>query len=520
MGCCGSNGHCKRWWYFVIVSFIIGAVGLITVSIIWQEGKSHIKYSLVFDAGSSHTEIFIFTWEGSKTNGTAVVRQTNHLRTKAKGIHHFSADPSLAGESMKPYLDFARKHVPESKTSTTAVYLGATAGMRILSMTNKSASDAILASIRDVFKSSKFLFVKPEHQVRILNGSEEGIFSWITANYLKGYLGLKFHSPIPYLLDKSAPLTYGALDMGGASTQIAFVPADDVKMPANNSLSFQLYGHPLTVYAHSYLCYGIDQTILRYKAHLVLNSSNHSIIHNPCWQNGSRRNESKTNLFQRPCTYVPPGMKVADSYEFVGTGEFEKCQKSVLGLFNFTACPFGNSCSFNKVYQPPIKDKNFYAFSTYYYTASFLNLTRNNDTFSLEEYNDAIEDWCELSWDEASIVPGLSISILREVCFEAVYIKTILTKGYHFDNSSWNSLHFTNKVANTSMGWTLGFMLYTSNEIPAETPSLAQTTFILLAILFILFIFLSIGFAVVAKRKTPTISMYNKAPDYGSTDVA
>lgn len=55
--------------------------------------------------------------------------------------------------------------------------------------------------------------------------------------------------------------TYGALDLGGASTQITFVPQDKNIESPNNALHFRLYGKDYSVYTHSFLCYGKDQAL-------------------------------------------------------------------------------------------------------------------------------------------------------------------------------------------------------------------------------------------------------------------
>ena len=60
----------------------------------------------------------------------------------------------------------------------------------IFSLSNESAAEAILTEIRETFQKSSFQIKKPKMQVRILNGSEEGTFSWITTNYLSKRLGL------------------------------------------------------------------------------------------------------------------------------------------------------------------------------------------------------------------------------------------------------------------------------------------------------------------------------------------
>lgn len=57
--------------------------------------------------------------------------------------------------------------------------------------------------------------------------------------------------------------TYGALDLGGASTQITFVPQNETIESPQNALYFRLYGKDYSVYTHSFLCYGKDQALLQ-----------------------------------------------------------------------------------------------------------------------------------------------------------------------------------------------------------------------------------------------------------------
>lgn len=51
------------------------------------------------------------------------------------------------------------------------------------------------------------------------------------------------------------------MDLGGASTQITFVPLNSTIEAPENSLQFRLYGEDYTVYTHSFLCYGKDQAL-------------------------------------------------------------------------------------------------------------------------------------------------------------------------------------------------------------------------------------------------------------------
>ena len=67
----------------------------------------------------------------------------------------------------------------------------------------------------------------------------------------------------------SAVNTIGALDMGGASTQITFYTPTHETVPAGYKEDLVLYGSNFSVYTHSYLCYGINEAIRRYTAILV-----------------------------------------------------------------------------------------------------------------------------------------------------------------------------------------------------------------------------------------------------------
>lgn len=48
--------------------------------------------------------------------------------------------------------------------------------------------------------------------------------------------------------------TVGSMDLGGASTQIAFAVQDETN--GSDSMNIKLYGYSYNVYTHSYLCYG------------------------------------------------------------------------------------------------------------------------------------------------------------------------------------------------------------------------------------------------------------------------
>lgn len=62
--------------------------------------------------------------------------------------------------------------------------------------------------------------------------------------------------------------TVGALDFGGASTQITFETRDKIE-DDTDMIRLRLYGYEYSVYTHSFLCYGQGQVLKRLMAHLV-----------------------------------------------------------------------------------------------------------------------------------------------------------------------------------------------------------------------------------------------------------
>jgi len=62
---------------------------------------------------------------------------------------------------------------------------------------------------------------------------------------------------------------FGALDLGGASTQISFMPEGSV-INWNEASKFMLYGYNYSIYTHSYLCYGQNEMLKRLAKQLIV----------------------------------------------------------------------------------------------------------------------------------------------------------------------------------------------------------------------------------------------------------
>lgn len=343
------------------------------------------------------------------------------------------------------------------------MYLGATAGMRLLSVENESAADQVVSEVTKTLRQYPVNF----QGARIITGEEEGAYGWITINYLLNSFTQFSPKHRDWIHPQSAKIL-GALDLGGASTQISYIPVGPITAQAN-AATFRLYGYNYTIYTHSYLCYGQNQALKRLSLKLTESAAGQSPVSHPCYPEGYHENTTAASLGGSPCTAslaLSPS-QAPRQVTLLGTGNATECREAIRRIFNFSACSQSQFCTFDGIYQPPLTGE-FFAFSAFYYTFSFLNLTGGQPLAAVE---DTVQRFCARSWqDLQSSYPRERAQWLREYCANANYILVLLLDAYKFNQSSWSSIRFQMKAANTDIGWTLGYMLNLSSMIPAEAP--------------------------------------------------
>ncbi|XP_069039317.1 ectonucleoside triphosphate diphosphohydrolase 8 isoform X2 [Lepisosteus oculatus] len=461
------------------------------------------QYGMVFDAGSTHTALFLYQWPEGKENNTGVVSQVLVCDVEGPGISSYASDPPGAGQSLKACLDKAKASIPAERHRDSPVYLGATAGMRLLHLQNPTQSVQVLQEVAKMIRSYPFDF----RGARIISGQEEGAYGWITINYLlEGFIQYSFEGRWKH--PKNGKIL-GALDLGGASTQITFTPKDPI-LDKSTEARFRLYGYNYGIYTHSYLCYGKEQAMKQLQAQLVKAKasaqrlshsprplacdsappsvslycsltalcSNSSLqgndlsqpVTHPCYNSGYNLSLTMGELFDSPCVTKPSDFNAVTPVTFRGSGSPMECQDLVKTIFNLTGCPSASSCGFNGIYQPPISGQ-FFAFSSYFYTFSFLKLTPQAP---LAQVQRTVEEFCRKKWTLLKAeYPGEKERFLRDYCATGYYITTLLLDGFKFDNQSWSNIVFQKQAADTDIGWTLGYMLNLTNLIPAERPQAA-----------------------------------------------
>ncbi|NXY90780.1 ENTP8 diphosphohydrolase, partial [Alcedo cyanopectus] len=417
------------------------------------------QYGLVFDAGSTHTALYIYRWPADKENGTGVVSQLDVCHVDGPGISSYADNPAGAGASLKPCLDRAMKMVPAEQQRETPTYLGATAGMRLLREENSSKAERVFAEVAKAIGQYPVDF----RGARTLTGNEEGSFGWITVNYLLGTL-IKFSFTGEWIHPPAADVV-GALDLGGASTQITFFPGSTTDDNSTGAL-LRLYGTNYSIYTHSYLCYGQKQVLKMLMASLHQDNPSAQQILHPCYPAGYQENITLANLYNSPCVRVPSTASSAQLLRETGTGDPAACRAAIQKLFNFS-CGANETCGFNGVYQPPVRGQ-FFAFSGFYYDLHLLNLTGGQ---SLSSVNATIASFCNSSWEKVQKeFPTMNRTHLRDACAASSYILTLLLQGFKFNHTTWLNIHFVRQVTDVDVGWTLGYMLNLTNMIPSEAP--------------------------------------------------
>lgn len=316
-------------WKERVRAALLGAAvasGVTTLILILVEATNVLlpadtKFGIVFDAGSSHTSLFVYRWPADKENDTGVVSQALACQAKGPGISSYASSPEQAGESLRGCLEEALALIPEAQHQGTPTFLGATAGMRLLSQKNSSQAANIFAAVTEVLGQAPVDFWGAE----LLAGQDEGALGWITINYVLGLL-VKYSFSGEWIRPLEGTLV-GALDMGGASAQITFVPGVPV-LDKSTEATFRLYGFEHRVYTHSHLCFGRDQMLLRLLAQLVQSSPAPRVRH-PCYHSGYQGTLSLAPVFESPCVHatVPPDLTQNLTVE--GTGNPRACISAI-----------------------------------------------------------------------------------------------------------------------------------------------------------------------------------------------
>ncbi|KAM4736445.1 ectonucleoside triphosphate diphosphohydrolase 3 isoform 2-T2 [Anableps anableps] len=454
-----------------VIILLIGSIAaLVVVAVIQDKLKVKeygLEYGIVIDSGSSRSNVYLYEWPGEKENETGVVTEKMNCKVKGVPISELKVSSKEDQATLKGFqdcMDEIKKHIPEEKHKTTPLFLGATAGMRLLHMKDYKRSNEIMTSLRDYLSRQSFQF----HNASIITGQEEGLYGWITVNYLMGNF-LERNMWNTYIRPNGAE-TVGSMDLGGASTQIAFQVQE--RGEGSDYMLVKLYGYPYTVYTHSFLCYGKNEADKRVLDKIIRKSSDPAYIINPCYPRGYNITKKASAIYDTECTLKPENYNPDQEFYMVGDADSKKCGEIVKSMFDFKNCS-SKQCSFNGVEQPPVTGE-FMAYAGFYFIARALD---QNGTSNLDQFNIAVGNFCNTHWIELKAQKHwIFEKFLMTYCFASHYVLTLLADGYKFDHETWKNIHFEKEIKETNIGWSLGYMLSMSNMIPSEVKEITPMT--------------------------------------------
>ena len=192
-------------------------------------------------------------------------------------------DMSGLEEHLTYLLTFAKNQLLQYKESwsTFPIYLRATGGVRALP---PAARTLLMASIRVLLSNSSFCpFYFQFDAARMLSGEEQAVFAWTAANYLHDRLlpDMTAAAASPSSPESSSEssashgaivdperITFGTLDLGATSSQLAFyAPSQDIS-EGLFKLQLGMFEH-WNLYAKSFLGFGYNVARLRHLQELA-----------------------------------------------------------------------------------------------------------------------------------------------------------------------------------------------------------------------------------------------------------
>lgn len=444
-----------RVWvpWTLLVLFTCGFV-TITVLTFLPQGTEQIfpiQYAVLLDAGSSGTRVNVFEYPFRQDRSVPPLLSPVEVKNHACG----NLKPPLASFASKSDLELAaylneaiqcaNSVVPSNVRKETSFYVYGTAGMRGLPVDQQ---ESLCQRIEKVLESlSSYRLTEPggKSTVQVISGLHEGVWGFVTLNFLLGTLGIGEENFSPLS-------TYGALDLGGASTQMTFY-SEEREMPVDYTYKFYIGDRMLEVYSHSYLGYGRDLANATYYQNLV--DSGADWTKNPCLPKGLVDTVPATVNFSVPVT-TPVHVN--------GTGDVDACRALVKKMFDKTVPCEDKTCSFDGVFQPPVRG-SYYAFSAFYYTASVLGASLHP---TIQELQDLTAKYC--TTDGKTLIDRYkgtdTEDYITQYCFTGVYMTTLMSWGYGLPLSTPGLLTITDSIKNISIGWALGAVLQMENLLP------------------------------------------------------
>ncbi|KAI1790205.1 nucleoside phosphatase family-domain-containing protein [Ganoderma leucocontextum] len=421
-----------------------------------KDGVPLVQFALMVDAGSTGSRIHIYKFNNC---GPSPAYEYEVFKQRQPGLSDYRGNPSAAAESLDELLAEALRVVPESLRKCTPIEVKATAGLRRLG--TQEAAD-ILKAVRRRLEERYPFSLHGESAVEIMEGRDEGVYAWLTANYLLKTLSKD---------TKGTAQPYAVLDLGGASTQIVFQPTIDMAKPdssleeGEHKYELKYDGATRVLYQHSYLGYGL--MVAREHVHRLvefmgdLRGASHgkdAVVASPCLAKGTEKlveiNDGRL------------GEKFNVTMKGEDIGSYESCNRVVELVMAKDAVCKVKPCSFNGVYQPSLLETfphgKILLLSYFYdrlnpFLAAKINAPKK--PVHISTFADLAKTVCEgpAAWKEHWDSDKDLMKELEgrpEWCLDLTFMHALLRLGYEFSGD--REIELGKQIDGTELGWCLG----------------------------------------------------------------
>lgn len=471
-----------------------------------------LHYGIVMDAGSSGTRAYLYYWPEHSGDKRELLRiqpllQDGEPMVKkvTPGLSSLAETPDNAFEYLRPLLQFASDNIPTSSHKETPLYILATAGMRLV---EKTQQEKILSNLRNGIRQN-FSFYFPEEHLEIISGKQEGIYQWLAINFVLGRLSHR--QPGDGAVELIAveqghggenmvlrPRTVGAIDMGGASLQVAMEITTNLQLEGmsekdksqvveiNLGCTEHDTEHTYRLFVMTYLGFGANEAMARHHRHLLIENLDTDAngldprhrIKDPCRPIGMKDNIT-LNLDLEALNVEPvhkTKLSEAQEIHLYGSGEWDTCyariQNYTKAADKFVSC--NQNCPDPGMRIPPIQFDNseFFGFSEFWY--SMEDVLGMGGKYMFYKYRTASKDFCATRWltTWARFLQGLyqnsDTERLQTQCFKSVWLTVALHEGLTFPKSYGHLSAAPNTVNGQVVHWTLGALLYRTRFFPVR----------------------------------------------------
>ncbi|KAG5899973.1 hypothetical protein JTB14_034543 [Gonioctena quinquepunctata] len=378
-------------------------------------------HAVVIDAGSTGSRVLAFTFHESYLGGHLVLDKELFEQTKP-GLSSFAKEPHKCAASIESLLEKAKNEIPKEYWSKTPLILKATAGLRMLP---SDQAEKLLESVEDVFRKSPFTI--HENSIEIMDGANEGIFSWFTVNFLLERLNG----------DPSS--TVAALDLGGGSTQVTFAAQTPASLKEKQNIHQAVSPRgAFPLYTNSFSGLGLmaaRHTVITLNQPDKINVTSECV--NPIIKN-KKFHYHGTNYYVSGLqeNYPTSNIKGTD----IDVGE-------IVPIVNFNDCSQIISKYVKSKAKPPqeLPLKNIFAFSYYFDRAIEVGLIDESTGghIRVKDFKRAAEASCHEANAEQPFM-----------CLDLTFIWVLLEQGFGLQENT--NINLFKKINGHEISWALG----------------------------------------------------------------